>query len=1052
MKKNLRELYVQLRVWRAVGILILPLLAGSSAWSQGLTVSGQVRENGGNPLPGVSILEKGTSKGTTSDAQGNFSIGVESPDAVLVFSFIGYKTQEIAVSNRTAFNVDMEEDVTALTEVVVTALGVQKDVKSLGYSVQKVDGKSSTKAREPNIMNSLTGKVAGLQINNQTDLFQDPEILLRGAKPLIVIDGVPNIDGDIWKINADDIESYSVLKGATASALYGSIGRNGAIMITTRRGGQNALSVEINSSTMFQPSFIRIPEVQSTYGNGYNGQYAYVDGSGSGLEGGGWIWGPRLNQPDASTPSGFWETPQFNSPVDPATGELVPLPYISRGADNVENFFRTGMISTNNVSVSGGGENGTFRMSVSNTYQKGIVPNTQLNNTSFTVSGGYKLSKSLKADASLTYNRQYTDNFPEVGYGPENYLYNLVLWTGPDVDVRDLRDYWKNGQEDVQQRHYNTSWYNNPYFQAYEFLQGYYKDNVFGQVKLDYNVLPGLDLTLRTGFNQYTLNRDWKTPKSYLRYDIFSKGNLELQSENELNINTDFIAQYYKKVSENFSIRASVGGANRWRTYRMQQQETDGLVIPGFFNLSNSQNPLRGENNLIEEKVNSVYGTLDAELFGGIFLGITGRNDWVSTLPVKNNSFFYPSVSLSAVLSDFVNLTPFSISFLKLRSSWSRVSEGKIKDPDDENSTYPYENVQAYDRGVNWNNTPSVSYPKSLINPDLHPETSDTYEAGLDVRFFEGRLGLDVALYRIRDFNKLTSLPISESTGFITRQVNGGETIRKGIEITLSGTPVKTSQFSWDVMVNWSQLREYLESVYGGATKLDNIPVGTRNDQIYGFSYLYSPQGKLVLGSDGFPLSDPFNRKLGYEDPDFIFGFLNTFNYKNFSLAVSVDGRIGGTMYSTTNQKMWWGGTHPGTVNEHREAANEGRPTYVADGVVIVEGDVEYDSEGKITNDTRVYEPNTTAVNYISWNINTSNAFLNHYYDASFAKLREVTLTYNFPKAILSKTFLENASISLVGRNLLLWADMNEVDPDPGEDSLQTPSTRSIGFNLNFTF
>jgi TonB-linked SusC/RagA family outer membrane protein len=1052
MKKTLLELCFWVNFRQVAGILIIVVVASFPILAQEVTVSGQVRENG-NPLPGVSILEKGTSRGTTSDSQGNFNIAVSSPSAVLVFSFIGYKTQEVSVANRTSFDVDMAEDVTALTEVVVTALGVEKEVKSLGYAVQQVEGASVTKAREPNIMNSLTGKVAGLQIENQTDLFQNPEISLRGAKPLIVIDGVPSVDGDIWKVNADDIESYNVLKGATAAALYGSIGRNGVIMITTKRGNaDNALSVEVNSSTMFQPSFIRIPEVQSVYGNGYNGEYAYVDGSGSGLEGAGWIWGPKLNQPDPGTPSGFWETTQFNSAVDPATGDLIPLPYISRGKDNVENFFRTGMISTNNISVSGSSESGTFRVSASNTYQKGIVPNTQLNNTSFSVAGSYNLSTKLKTDASLTYNRQYTDNFPEVGYGPENYLYNLVLWTGTDIDVRDLRDYWMKGQEDIQQRHYNKSWYNNPYFQAYEFLQGYYRDNMFGQLTLDYNVIPGLDLTLRTGFNQYSLNRDWKTPKSYVRYDIFSKGNLQLSNNTELNLNTDFIAQYVKKLSDNFTLRASVGAANRWRTYRGQFQETDGLVIPGFFNLSNSENPLRGRNSIEEEKVNSVYGTLDAELFGGIFLGVTGRNDWVSTLPVKNNSFFYPSVSLSAVLSDFMDLTDFSISFLKLRSSWSRVSDGKIKDPDDPLSTYPYEHIQAYDPGVNWNNTPSVSYPRVLINPDLHPETSDTYEVGLDARFLEGRIGLDVALYRIRDFNNLNIVPISEGTGFTARLENGGEFIRKGIEITLTATPVKSGEFSWDMVVNWSQFRRYLESVYGGATKLNNIPIGTRYDQIYGFSYMHTPGGKLVLQDNGFPQNDPYNRKLGYEDPDFIFGFLNTFNYKNFSLTVSADGRIGGKMYSTTNQKMWWGGTHPGTVNEHRDAANEGRATYIADGVVVVEGDVSYDSDGNILSDTRVYAPNTTPVNYISWNVNTSNAFLNHYYDASFVKLREITLTYNFPTQTLANTFLKRASVSLVGRNLFLWSDMPEVDPDAGDDNLQTPSTRNVGFNLNFTF
>ena len=644
MKKHLPEhRFLKPGYWMMLWLTTVFVAAGMSSHAQGVTVSGVVRDQN-DVLPGVSILEKGTSHGTTADSEGRFNMTVSSPEAVLVFSFIGYKTQEIPVGIRTQIEIIMEEEITALNEVVVTALGVEREVKSLGYAVQTVEGEVMTKAREPNVINSLTGRVAGLEIRNQTDLFQDPGIRLRGATPLIVIDGVPSVDADIWKLNADDIETYSILKGATASALYGSIGRNGAIMITTKRGAKTGTQVEINSSTMFQPSFIRIPEVQTTYGNGNNGQYTYVDGSGGGLEGGGWIWGPKLDQRDPTTPSGYWETPQYNSPVNPETGELVPLPFLSRGKNNVEDFFRTGMISTNNVSVSGTGEDGNFRISTSHTYQKGIVPNTELNNTSFQLSGGYNLSKRLKSDASLTYNRQYTDNFPETGYGPNNYLYNLILWTGPDISVNDLRNYWKPGQEGLQQRHYNTSWYNNPHFQANEYLRGYYRDNIFGQVKLDYNVAPGLDLTLRTGINQYNLNRTFKEPKSYVAYDYVSQGNFMLSSQAELNLNTDFIAQYVKELSENFTIRASAGGANRWRTFRYQRQSTDGLVVPEFFNLSNSANPLRGENSHQEQKVNSVYGTLDFEFFGGIFLGVTGRNDWVSTLPVQNNSFFYPSV------------------------------------------------------------------------------------------------------------------------------------------------------------------------------------------------------------------------------------------------------------------------------------------------------------------------------------------------------------------------------------------------------------------------
>ena len=1052
MKKHLPEhRFLKPGYWMMLWLTTVFVAAGMSSHAQGVTVSGVVRDQN-DVLPGVSILEKGTSHGTTADSEGRFNMTVSSPEAVLVFSFIGYKTQEIPVGIRTQIEIIMEEEITALNEVVVTALGVEREVKSLGYAVQTVEGEVMTKAREPNVINSLTGRVAGLEIRNQTDLFQDPGIRLRGATPLIVIDGVPSVDADIWKLNADDIETYSILKGATASALYGSIGRNGAIMITTKRGAKTGTQVEINSSTMFQPSFIRIPEVQTTYGNGNNGQYTYVDGSGGGLEGGGWIWGPKLDQRDPTTPSGYWETPQYNSPVNPETGELVPLPFLSRGKNNVEDFFRTGMISTNNVSVSGTGEDGNFRISTSHTYQKGIVPNTELNNTSFQLSGGYNLSKRLKSDASLTYNRQYTDNFPETGYGPNNYLYNLILWTGPDISVNDLRNYWKPGQEGLQQRHYNTSWYNNPHFQANEYLRGYYRDNIFGQVKLDYNVAPGLDLTLRTGINQYNLNRTFKEPKSYVAYDYVSQGNFMLSSQAELNLNTDFIAQYVKELSENFTIRASAGGANRWRTFRYQRQSTDGLVVPEFFNLSNSANPLRGENSHQEQKVNSVYGTLDFEFFGGIFLGVTGRNDWVSTLPVQNNSFFYPSVSLAGVISDFTDLSAAKISFLKLRASWSRVSDGQIADLHPIYRFYPYQHIQAYNPGVNWNNAPSLSFPSVLLNPDIKPESSDTYEIGADARFLEGRLGLDVALYRIRDFDNITSVPMSLGSGYTSRLENGGEFLRKGIEITLTATPVRTTAFSWDVTVNWSQYRRYLESVYDGSDRIGFIKVGTRTDQIYGFSYAYTPGGKLILQDNGFPQEDAFTRMLGYSNPDYVFGIQNSLSFGNFNLVISADGRVGGKMYSSTNQKMWWGGTHPGTVNQYRDDANEGIASYVADGVTVVEGAVEYDSDGKILGDTRVYAPNTTPVNYISWNINTSNAYLNHYYNASFIKLREITLTYNLPQSLLSKTFMDRASVSLVGRNLVVWSDVPEVDPDPGEDSLQTPSVRNLGFNVNFIF
>jgi TonB-linked SusC/RagA family outer membrane protein len=1045
MKKPLR---FKFRGWPQALVLMLLLfvICTSLAQAQSVVVTGKTLDEQ-TPLPGVSIMEKGTNNGTVSDADGNFTLKVSSSSSTLVCSFIGYKTIEIPVENQTTFTVNMSSDITALNEVVVTALGIEREIESLGYAVQKVEGKDIVKAREPNVINSLTGRVAGLEIRNSSNMFQDPAIRLRGVAPLIVIDGIPSVDGDIWKINADDIESYSVLKGATASALYGSIGRNGAIMITTKRGSRAGTSVEVNSSTMFQPSFIRIPEVQTTYGNGNNGKYTYVNGSGSGLEGAGWIWGPKLNQKDPSTPSGYWETPQYNSPVDPVTGELVPLPFISRGKDNVKNFFETGMISTNNVSVSSGNEHGNFRVSASHVYQKGIVPNTQLNSTSFGVSGGYKLAKGLKTDASITYNRQYTDNFPEVGYGPWNYLYNLVLWTGTDVDIRDLRDYWIEGKEGIQQRHYNMSWYNNPYFQAHEYLQGYYKDNVFGQLKLDYTFAENFNLVIRTGLNQASLNRTWSEPKSIVTYGDVSKGNFSLRNNSDLNLNTDFLLTYKKDFSDKFNISVTGGGANRWRSFRALSQNTDGLVIPGLYNLSNSEKPVSGSNSLEEQKVNSIYGTIDMELLGGIFLGITGRKDWVSTLPVKNNSFFYPGVSLAGTVSEFLNLDPYHISFLKLRASWSKVSDGRIR-----GSSYAYDHLLAYNAGAKWNNLPTLTYPSAIIDPNIKPETSDSYEFGMQINFLNDRIGLDAAVYQVKDYNRLSYIRLSNASGFTDLIKNGGEHLRKGIELTLTATPVKTSDFTWDATVNWSANRRYLKAAPLGQTKDGDIRVGERLDKLYISAYQRTPGGQLILDNNGFPIDDPFRRPIGNSSPDWIFGVQNTFSYRNFSLNISVDGRVGGLMYSTTNQKMWWGGTHPGTVNQYRDDANNGLATYIAKGVVVVEGSVEYDADGNIVNDTRIYAPNTTPVNYITWNVETSNAHLNHYYNATFVKLREVTLTYTVPAAWLSKTFMKTASVSLVGRNLLLWSKLPEVDPDSGSDNLQTPSVRNMGFNLNLTF
>ncbi|MDR7129246.1 TonB-linked SusC/RagA family outer membrane protein [Algoriphagus sp. 4150] len=1027
------------------------LLQPESLLAQTKEVSGQVSDDMGDPIPGVTVMVKDTSIGVVTDLNGKYEISIPDVYDVLRFSYIGYISIEETVGSRSQIDIQLFPDVTDLESVVVTALGVEKSVKSLGYAVQKVDGEKFTKAREPNLMNSLTGQIAGLQVNNSTALFQDPAIRLRGAVPLIVIDGVPSTDNDFWKINADDVESINVLKGATASALYGAIGRNGALMITTKRGGKGT-KVEVNSSTIFQPSYLVIPEVQTTYGNGDNGQYAYVDGSGSGTEGFGWIWGPRMDVPDPTTASGFVERPQYNSPIDPATGERIPTPFISRGRNNIRNFFQSGLISSNNINVTSGNDQGNFRLSASHVYQKGLVPNTDLNNTSFTVAGGYKLSEKLSADASLTYNRQYTDNFPETPYGPENYLYNLVLWTGPDVDVRDLKDYWVAGQEGFRQKHFNNSYYNNPYFQAYEYLRSYHKDNTFGQVKLDYQANDDLVFTLRTGMNVYALDRTDKEPKSYIKYGRVSRGNFYIYNSGQINMNTDFFASYKKQIGQNLVINTNAGGSNRFIRFRSESLNTDGLAIPNFYNVANSEQPLQGANRLSNEQVNSVFGTVDFEFMNAIFLTVTGRNDWVSTLPTNNNSFFYPSVTLAGTISDLVTM-PTNIDFVKVRGGWSQVSDGRIRLNRNSDIYNPYEHIQAYSPGISWGGSPSLVFPGALINPDIKPETSDSFEFGLDTRFFGGKLGLDFTYFQIRDFNNLITVPVSLTSGHSSRLENGAEYTRKGWELMLNTNPVSTNDFNWNVGLNLSTYKRFLTKSFDGSDRFGDLRVGERADQMFSNSqYQRTPEGRLIIGQNGFPIRDPYQRMMGHRDPDVVFGIQNTFNYKHFQLGFGFDGRIGGTIYSLTHEKMWWGGTHPGTVNQYRDDANNGISSYVADGVVVTGGTVKYDDYGNILEDSRTYAENETAVNYIAWNKTTLNAEYNHYFDASFVKLREVSLTYQLPNSFLKKTSIQNASVSLVGRNLMLWSKVENIDPDSGVDNLQTPSVRNIGFNINLSF
>jgi TonB-linked SusC/RagA family outer membrane protein len=1019
-----------------------------AGFSQKTTVTGTVRSGiDSTVLRGVSVVAKGSPGGTTTNMEGLYSIQA-AENAVLVFSFSGYAPQEVRINGKGGVNIYLQT--TQLNEVVVTALGIKREAKSLGYSVQQVSGETMEKVKEPTVASALTGKVAGLDITNTSDFFQFPGVSLRGLTPLFVIDGIPDLEGDVYKINADDIESVSVLKGPSAAALYGSIGINGAILYTTKRGKKGRFGIDINSSTLIQTGYIRIPKVQTQYGDGYEGVYAYVDGSGSGTEGGGWIWGPKLDQKDPSTPSGYFETPQYNSPVDPTTGKLTPLPFISRGKNNLKNFFQTGVLSTNNLSAYWGGDKGVFRVSVADIDQKGTMPNTNLQNPSFSLSGNFNLTDRLSLDARITYNREFTNNYPTTGYGPQNILYNLVLWTGADVDVRDLRNYWKPGQVNIQQYNYNNSWYNNPYFVAYQYLNGYRKDNTFGSFTLNYDISKSFSIKARTGINTDGIDNTVQEPTSYIAYSYISPGNFFDTKSSYFDITSDLILTYKHSFGRNVALSVRGGVANQYSNAKSLSSNTDGLAIPGFYNLSNSVNPLKSTNSLNEKQIESAYGAADLELYHFIYLSATGRNDWASTLPVKNNSFFYPSVSLSAVLSDKLHM-PEPISFLKVRGSLSQVNSGTVS------TGSPYAAIQTYGIGTRWDNVPSLTWPTQLISPNLIPNTTRSWETGLALGLFKNRINFDGAYFRNLEYNNFLSIPVSNASAYQTRLVNADDHVRKGWEFTLSGSPIVTPSFKWTTGFNFSNNHVWLtKSSYSTDGYETNLKVGDRMDKTFTSVYQTSATGQVIYGPDGLPVADPYPRSVGYSDPKWIYGWQNTFAYKNFTLSFSLDGRLGGLIYSSTNEKMWWGGSSPHTVNHFRDEAYLGQNTYIGKGVTVVSGSAAYDNHGNVLSDDRKYTPNVTGVNYVSFMTSTGgDEEDNHYfyYKGTYIKLRELSITYNFPKKWLGagKVF-QSGSASLIGNNLLMFAKIPNVDPDALADNLQTPSLRSYGFNFNFKF
>jgi len=1122
--------------------------AGATAFAQDVVITGKVISGEDkSAMPGVNVLVKGTNNGTVTDQSGYYSITAPA-DAVLVFSFIGFTSYEVAASNRTNIDITLATDAKQLNEVIVTALGIRRDVKTVGYANQTVQGSELVKAREPNTVNSLTGKVAGLSIGTSPELLGRPNVVLRGnTDVLFVVNGVP-INSDTWNLPADDIETYTVLKGPNAAALYGFRGQNGAIVITTKNGAMKGKGIEgknwaidVNSSTMVESGFTAFPKNNELYGRGTNFKYSF----GNGL----YDFGPQSTVGNQRLPE--WG-PQFNgqlvrqydSPYDPTTNTRTPTPYNARGTNNLKNFLQPGILSTNNIAFAQAGEGYDVRVSYSHTYQKGLVPNTQLNIENFNINTRFDLSKKLQLETRANFNYQHTPNIPDVSYGPNSYVYMFGVYGSDDYDVRDLKDYYKGpaGVPGLQQYNFEYGRLNNPYFMAHEWLRGHNKTDFFGSLRLTYKVSKNFDISLRTQVTSWNQTRTEKAPASiglntYLPWWSFGwHGDYRVDQRSMFENNTDILTNYKKKISD-FDLNVFGGASARLYSYNSSWQSTKVLSVPGVYNFNNSVNPLIGYTFNSNMNVFSGYYTVDLGYKHFVNLSTTGRVDNISTLPAGSNTFFYPSVALSSVISDYTKLPDF-ISFLKLRASYADVkgaltqsqagsayqmvtgntlNSGLIGYGTELYSSYDgpsYANQNQYSPSTYYNGTNSINFPSTIAKAGLQPYTVTSSEFGLDIRFLENRLGLDVTYFQNLNGPSITPLAVDPMTGYYSKNSNALTTQKKGIEIALQGNPIKTEKFRWDILANWSTFKETLYEIGGGLNQFSlnghNYKVGERMDAFYSTGYVRDGSGNIVFGYDqptskgtGIPLPTPGglanNKFLGNLNPDWSFGINNKFTYKSVSLSFQFDGRIGGVIYDRVWYQMMNGGTALETTQGALGVARNAEwqsvvtaigglsnydaqtiantlpaptPSYVGDGVVITSGTPTL-ANGVITNMNELtFAKNTTAStvqNYLSSGVggNFDEAYM---ISRSYAKLREVTLTYNIPLSFFGKnqTLIKRASFSLVGRNLIYFAARKDFDIDQyasgynastrsitgnsGSVDLSSPTTRRFGFNINLGF
>ena len=1003
-------------------ITILEKQTGVQAGSK-RTVVGRVTDSNGEPLPGAGVVEKGTGNGAATDVDGNYIIEVKGDNPVLVFSFVGFADIEAPVSGQIV-NVTMDSSTNNLNELVFTALGMKRAEKILSYATQSVKGEDLQTVKGASMGTSMTGRVSGLAVYNSTEFGKEPTLSLRGGTPLLVLNGVPTYL-TLTDINADDVESMTVLKGATATALYGSRGGNGAIMITTKKGGAEGFHVSVNSSTMIFAGNLALPEVQHSYSSGYGGKYNTDDE----------VWGDKLDIGRTAK--------QYN----PVTYEWEEQELTSKGKNNLKNFTQFSFTTDNTVSVSQQGRNGSFYSSINFNHIKGQYPNENGNGVKYSLGGTAKIGDKVTIEGSMGFTNKGFSNISGIGYGTQGYIYNMLVWMGSEWDVRDYRDYWIVPNE--KQNWMRTSWYDNPWMMAYEKIERTNNSKFNGMASLKWQILPWMRLIVRGGYEW----RDYATTKraplginSNRDFGSSSKGFYSENADRRFSTTDDAIIQIEKSFGD-FSIDALAGGSiYYWNQRKIAAETVGGISVPGFYSIKASVGTPKITPTRENQEVQSLYGQLTFGWKNAVWLDLTGRNDWSSTMPANASSYFYPSVGLSWIVSELIPM-PSWLDFWKLRASWA-VSKNDL-DIYDTSMDYSIDTPA-------WGSLNSAYYPTSMLG-DVKPVTDRTYEVGTRVDFLNGRISLDATYYNKLNYNNTSETTISAMSGFTSVLMNTDlQYVRRGFEFTVKATPVVTSDFEWNIQTNWAKSNRYYAKIDEEYTsKHPWVYVGARADWKSTKEFTYDPDGNIINNSSGFPIKSNYETKIGNTDPDWVWGLMNTFRYKNLSLSIALDGRIGGMSESTTNYRMWQTGVHTGTDNKWRyEEVVNGKQTFVAPGVVVVSGSATYDEFGNILTDDRVFAPNDKVVSYETyikkyWVKNM--ALFN--YDETFFKIREVALTYKIPSVFCKKIGMNATTVSLIGQNLLLWCkEYRNSDPDVASDNLNSPSVRYIGVDLKFDF